>query len=164
MSERFPGPLVDTEWLTANLARVKVFDTTKFLPNQSRDARAEYLEGHIPGAFYFDIDAIADTDQDLPHMVPSPGKFAKMIGALGISNDTAVVFYDNNDMMWSARAWWMMGLFGREAAAVLDGGLAKWRAEGRPMESGEPPAPEPAPFRPDFRARRPRRLQRNGCR
>ena len=154
MSETLPGPLVDTDWLAAHLGRVTVFDATKFLPNQNRNGLAEYLAAHIPGAGYFDIDAIADPDTDLPHMVPAPGRFAKLVGALGIGNDSAVVFYDHNDMMWAARAWWMIGTFGHDNAAVLDGGLAKWRAEGRPVEAGPPPTPAPATFRPDFRARR----------
>ncbi|HKM61818.1 MAG TPA: 3-mercaptopyruvate sulfurtransferase [Acidisphaera sp.] len=153
MSDTLPGPLVDTDWLAAHLGHVMVFDATKFLPNQNRDGRAEYLAAHIPGAGYFDIDAIADADTDLPHMVPAPGRFAKLVGALGIGNDSAVIFYDNNDMMWASRAWWMLGTFGHDNAAVLDGGLAKWRAEGRPVEAGTPPAPTPATFRPDFRAR-----------
>jgi thiosulfate/3-mercaptopyruvate sulfurtransferase len=150
--------LVGTAWLAAELdkaeRKVVVLDATKFLPDQARDGHAEFLRAHIPGALYFDIDEIADKDVDLPHMVPSAGRFAKLIGALGISNDTRVVFYDQNSMMWATRAWWMMGLFGHDKAAVLDGGLVKWQAEGRLVESGEPPSPKPASFRPDLRATR----------
>jgi thiosulfate/3-mercaptopyruvate sulfurtransferase len=154
MSETNFGPLVDTDWLADNTGGVLVFDATKFLPNQNRDGWAEYQAAHIPGAGYFDIDAIADADSDLPHMMPAAGRFAKLVGALGIGNASRVVFYDNNDMMWASRAWWMLGVFGHDNAAVLDGGLAKWRAEGRPVEDGPPPVPVPASFRPDFRARR----------
>lgn len=150
------GPLVDTAWLARELGKpdLVVFDASKYLPGENKDGRAEHVRAHIPGARYFDIDAIADTDQDLPHMVPAAGRFARMLGALGVSNDSRVVFYDQTGLMWAARGWWMMGLFGHDRAAVLDGGLRKWRAEGRPVESGEPQPPAPAAFRPDLRAAR----------
>jgi thiosulfate/3-mercaptopyruvate sulfurtransferase len=87
-------------------------------------------------------------------MIPAPGRFAKLVGALGISNASRIVFYDNNDTMWASRGWWMMGVFGHDNAFVLDGGLGKWLAEGRATESGAPPPLPAATFRPDFRARR----------
>ncbi len=149
-------PVVTTEWLAANLSRADllIFDATKYLPNQSGDAKAEFAARHIPGARYFDIDDIADHDTDLPHMLPTAGTFAKKMAALGVSNSSFLVFYDNNGLAWSARGWWMMGTFGHDGAAVLDGGLKKWLAEGRAVEAGIPPAPPPADFRPDLRARR----------
>jgi thiosulfate/3-mercaptopyruvate sulfurtransferase len=148
--------LVSTEWLAENLGKpgVVVFDATKYLPTEPKDGMAEFRRAHIPGARFFDIDAIADTDTDLPHMVPTPGKFAKMIGDLGVSNGDFVVFYDQKGLASAARGWWMMGLFGHDKAAVLDGGLPKWVAEGRATEAGEPAVAKSVAFRPDFRPRR----------
>jgi thiosulfate/3-mercaptopyruvate sulfurtransferase len=146
--------LVSTAWLAERLATpgLVVFDATKYLPNEPRDAVAEFRAARIPGARFFDVDAIADRDTDLPHMVPTPGQFARMIGALGVSNDSFVVFYDQKGLASSARGWWMMRLYGHDGVAVLDGGLPKWVAEQRPVEGGEPAAVAPATFRPDFRA------------
>ena len=148
--------LVSTDWLAGRLGTpgLVVFDATMFLPTDGRDAVAEFLAAHIPGARRFDIDAIADPDTTLPHMVPTPGRFAKLIGALGVSNDSFVVFYDQKGLFSAARGWWLMGLFGHDRTAVLDGGLPKWVAEGKPVESGEAQPATPASFRPDFRASR----------
>ncbi|WP_158930587.1 sulfurtransferase [Acidisphaera sp. S103] len=147
-------PLVTTEWLAAELGNpdLVVFDATKYLPNEPKDGNAEFLRAHIPGARYFDIDQIADPDTDLPHMVPSPGRFAKLMGALGIGNTSLVVFYDQKGLASAARGWWLMGLFGHDNAAVLDGGLPKWLKEGRTTQQGEAGAAMPAVFRPDYRA------------
>jgi thiosulfate/3-mercaptopyruvate sulfurtransferase len=149
-------PLVSTEWLATHLTDpgLVVMDATYYLPTERRDAQAEFRAAHLPGARFFDIDAIADPDTDLPHMVPSPGRFARMVGALGIDNDRFVVFYDQRGVFSAARGWWLLGLFGHDRAAVLDGGLPKWRAENRALEHGEPPPLDPVPFRPDFRAAR----------
>jgi thiosulfate/3-mercaptopyruvate sulfurtransferase len=154
------GPLVSTEWLAIQLGTpdLAVFDATKYLPNEDKDGRAEFLRAHIPGARYFDIDQIADTETDLPHMVPTPGRFAKLIGELGVSNASRVVFYDQKGLASAARGWWLMGLFGHDNAAVLDGGLPKWQREGRDTKNGEPPGPQPRIFRPDYRATRLRGL------
>jgi thiosulfate/3-mercaptopyruvate sulfurtransferase len=148
--------LVSTAWLAAELGKpdLLVFDCTKYLPNEPLDGRAEFAKAHIPGARYFDIDEFADPDTDLPHMIPTPGRFAKLAGAAGISNASRVVFYDQKGLASAARGWWLMRLFGHEAAAVLDGGLPKWGAEGRPTESGEPAPAKAASFVPDFRADR----------
>ena len=148
------GPLVTTEWLAAELGKpdLVVFDATKYLPNEPKDGRAEFLRGHIPGAAFFDIDVVADPDTDLPHMVPTPGRFAKLMGALGVGNDSRVVFYDQKGLASAARGWWLMGLFGHDNAAVLDGGLPKWLKEGRPVHDGEAAVPGPRQFRPDYRA------------
>ncbi len=153
-------PLVTTNWLAERLGRADlvVFDTTKYLPNEPKDGLTEFRAAHIPGARFFDIDDIADPDTELPHMVPSPGRFAAKLSALGVDNGSTVVFYDQKGLASAARGWWMMGLFGHDRAAVLDGGLPKWRAQGRAVEAGDPaPAPRLAPavsFRPDFRATR----------
>jgi thiosulfate/3-mercaptopyruvate sulfurtransferase len=150
------APLAGTDWLADHLgaADIAVLDATLYLPNEGKDARAEFAAAHIPGARFFDINEIADPDTDLPHMVPSPGRFAKLIGALGVGNDSIVVFYDQKGLASAARGWWMMRLFGHDKAAVLDGGLPKWLAEDRPINTGEPQPTEPATFRPDFRATR----------
>jgi len=147
-------PLVSTEWLADNLGEVLVFDCTKYLPTEPRDAQAEFAAGHIPSASFFDIDAIADTDTDLPHMVPAPGRFARMVGALGISNSKRVVFYDQKGLFSAARGWWMMGLFGHDRCGVLDGGLPKWIAEDRTLEAGLPPKARPCTFHVDYRVTR----------
>ncbi len=151
-----PRNLVSTEWLAAALGHpdLVVFDTTKYLPNEPKDGLTEFRATHIPGARFFDIDAIADPDTSLPHMVPSPGRFARMVGALGVGNDSFCVFYDQKGLASAARGWWMMGLFGHDRAAVLDGGLPKWVREGRPVESGDPATPAPATFLPAYRPAR----------
>jgi thiosulfate/3-mercaptopyruvate sulfurtransferase len=150
------GPLVSTDWLGGELGRpdLVVFDATKYLPNEAKDGRAEFLGAHIPGARYFDIDEVADPDTDLPHMVPTPGRFARLLGAMGVANTMRVIFYDQKGLASAARGWWLMGLFGHDLAAVLDGGLPKWVREGRPTEKGEPAPARPATFRPDYRATR----------
>ena len=151
-----PRNLVSTEWLAVALGRpdLVIFDTTKYLPNEPKDGLTEFRAAHIPGARFFDIDAVADPDTALPHMVPSPGRFARMAGALGISNDSMCVFYDQKGLASAARGWWMMGLFGHDRAAVLDGGLPKWLKEGRPTESGDPVVPAPGTFLPAYRPAR----------
>ncbi len=148
--------LVTTDWLAGELGKpdLVVFDATKYLPNEPKDGRAEFRAAHVPGARYFDIDEVADPDTDLPHMVPSPGRFAKLMSALGVSNTSRVVFYDQKGLASAARGWWLMGLFGHDEAAVLDGGLPKWQREGRASEGGEPAPPAAASFRPDYRAAR----------
>jgi len=149
-------PLVSTEWLAAELGKSDflLFDATKYLPNENRDGRAEFLAAHIPGARYFDIDEVADPDSDLPHMVPAPGRFAKLMGQMGISNKTRVVFYDQKGLASAARGWWLMGLYGHDNAAVLDGGLPKWRKEGRAVQAGAPLAATATVFEPAFRPQR----------
>jgi thiosulfate/3-mercaptopyruvate sulfurtransferase len=149
-------PLVSTEWLAAELEKpdLLVFDATLYLPNEPFDGHQEFLRAHIPGGRYFDINTIADDATALPHMLPTPGRFERLAGALGISNASRIVFYDQNGLSSASRGWWMLGVFGHDPVAVLDGGLPKWRAEGRPLESGAPIAPTPARFRADWRASR----------
>jgi thiosulfate/3-mercaptopyruvate sulfurtransferase len=150
------GPLVTTQWLADEIGKpdLAIFDATKYLPNEDKDGRTEFLQAHIPGARYFDIDEVADPDTDLPHMVPSPGRFGKLVGAMGVSNASRVVFYDQKGLASAARGWWLMGLFGHDQVAVLDGGLPKWVREARAIESGSPAPPTPASFLPEFRATR----------
>src|SRR3954469_419216 len=148
--------LVSTEWLAAEVGKpdLMVFDATKFLPNENQDGKANFAAAHLPGAGYFDIDVVADPDSSLPHMIPTAARFEKLLGALGVSNATRVVFYDQKGLASAARGWWLMRLFGHESSAVLDGGLPKWLKEGRPVQSGPPAAPRSQHFRPDFRATR----------
>ncbi|HEY1724937.1 MAG TPA: 3-mercaptopyruvate sulfurtransferase [Steroidobacteraceae bacterium] len=147
--------LVTTEWLATQLGAddLTVFDASWYMPADKRDAVAEYQAAHIPAALFFDIDAIADTDSTLPHTVPNAAKFEHMIGALGVSKDRRVVFYDQKGVFSAPRAWWLLRLFGHTQVAVLDGGLPKWRREGRPVESGAQRHPAPAVYRADLNAR-----------
>src|SRR5471032_1121321 len=148
------SPLVTTEWLADELGKpgLVVFDATKYLPNEPKDGHAEFLRTHIPGAGYFDIDQIADRDTDLPHMVPTPGRFARLMAAAGVSNTSRIVFYDQKGLASAARGWWLMTLFGHDEAAVLDGGLPKWLKEGRKAQDGDSAPHLPGTFRPDYRA------------
>lgn len=148
--------LVSAAWLASALGRpdLVVLDATSYLPGQDKDAGAEFRRAHIPGARRFDVDVIADPESDLPHMVPSPARFARLIGELGVANGSRVVLYDQNGTMWATRAWWMLGLYGHDAAAVLDGGLTAWQRDGRPVESGPASPATPATFIPAFRATR----------
>jgi thiosulfate/3-mercaptopyruvate sulfurtransferase len=148
-----PEALVTVEELAAILGspELAVIDITKYLPNEDKDGLAEYRRAHIPGARHLDIDAVADRSTTLPHMLPAPAEFAAAMEALGISNATRVVFYDQKGMSSAARGWWMMRVFGHDRAAVLDGGLPAWIAAGHATEAGEPlPAPS-AVYAPAFR-------------
>ncbi len=148
--------LVSTEWLAAELGKpdLVVLDCTTYLPTEQGNAPDGFRKAHIKGARLFNIDQIADPDSTLPHMIPTPARFEKLIGALGISNTTRVVFYDQHGLRASPRGWWMMRLFGHENAAVVDGGLPKWQREGLPVESGDAPPAPAATFVADFIARR----------
>lgn len=130
-----PQALVSTEWLAENLRdpKVKILDASHHLPTTGRNAKAEYDEKHIPGAIFFDIDAVSDHDSDLPHMWPSAEQFAEQIGALGIGNDDKVVVYDTVGPTGAARVWQTFRVFGHTNVAVLNGGLRKWLAEDRPV-------------------------------
>jgi thiosulfate/3-mercaptopyruvate sulfurtransferase len=141
------GALVTSGWLAEHLGApdVKVADATWFLPTMRRDAKREYAAAHIPGAVFFDIDDIADEANPLPHMLPDAVKFSSRMRRLGLGDGTRVVLYDDNRYSASARAWWMLRLFGHPEVVVLEGGLAKWRAEGRPV-TDEPVVPREAHF------------------
>jgi thiosulfate/3-mercaptopyruvate sulfurtransferase len=147
--------LVSTDWLASQLqaSDLIVFDASWYMPAEGRNPGAQYRLAHIPGALFFDIDAIADTESALPHMAPSAARFERMIGALGVSAGSRVVFYDQKGVFSSARGWWLMRLFGHERCAVLDGGLPKWRREGRTLEHGPGPAPATALYRASLNAR-----------
>ena len=136
-----------------------VCDATIYLPGDARQARTLYAAARIPGARYFDINSIADTDSALPHMVPAVGRFERLVSELGIGNASRVVFYDQLGLFSAARGWWMLRLFGHDAVAVLDGGLPKWQREGRALESGAAPRSTSAQlvlpaFRASLRAQR----------
>ncbi len=136
-----PDALVSAEWLAAHLddPALVVVDATYFLPNAGKDGREEYSKSHIPGAVFFDIEDISDHADPLPHMLPDAATFAAKVGALGIGNGDKVIAYDaNGGAMAAGRAWWMLRAFGHKDAALLDGGLPKWRAEGRPVTAEIP--------------------------
>ncbi|RLJ97945.1 3-mercaptopyruvate sulfurtransferase [Ruegeria conchae] len=135
-----PKTLVSTEWLAAHIKDpdLRILDGSWYLPQQARDAKAEYDAGHIPGARYFDIDEISDHRSDLPHMAPPVEKFMSRLRAMGVGDGHQVVVYDGAGLMSAARVWWMFRLMGQENIAVLDGGLPKWQAEGREIEDLPP--------------------------
>ena len=130
--------LVSTDWLAGELGApgLKVIDATLFLPGSGRDPRAEFEVRHIPGAAFMDLDDIIDEASDLPHMLPGEAKLASRMRSLGLSDGDRIVLYDNSPLHSAARAWWMLRTFGARDIALLDGGLRKWTAEGRPLESG----------------------------
>ena len=138
-----PTPLVGIDWLARHLDApdVKVLDGSWHMPATARDGRAEFEAGHIPGARFFDIDEIADRESPYPHMLPTADAFAAAAGALGLTNRDRIVIYDTGGLFGAARVWWMVRAFGHDRVAVLDGGLPKWLAEGRPVveERPEPP-------------------------
>jgi len=130
--------LVTTEWLASELGApdLAIVDATKFLEGTGRDARAEYEAEHIPGAVFLDLGELADTTPGAPHKLPPEHKMASRMQSLGIRDGQRIVIYDNSPLHSSARAWWLLKTFGAHYVAILDGGLAKWKAEGRPLESG----------------------------
>lgn len=131
-------PLVSTEWLAAHLgeAGIRVADASWYLPEAKRNALAEFDQRHIPGAVYFDIEAISDHATGLPHMLPGPAEFASAMRRLGIGDTDLVVFYDGAGVYSAPRALWMMRAMGHDRATVLDGGLPKWSRDGNPIEPG----------------------------
>jgi len=132
--------LVTTEWLANELGAndLRVVDATYVLASDGRDPAAEYEAAHIPGAVFFDVGEISDLTNPLPTMLPPPEKFASRMQSLGLGDGSRIVIYDNSPYRTAARAWWMLRIFGAHDVAVLDGGFAKWQAEGRPVESGKP--------------------------
>jgi thiosulfate/3-mercaptopyruvate sulfurtransferase len=149
-----PGPIVSTDWLADRLGspRLRVVDGSWYLPAMARDPRQEFRAGHIPGAVFYDLDALADQTSVLPHMLPDPELAARDIGRLGIGNDDVVIAYDGSGTNLSApRIWWTLRVLGHDRVAVLDGGIGKWVREGKPVERGDP-EPRPASFRPAFRS------------
>lgn len=136
MSYVNPSSLVSTGWLAehASAPDVRIVDASWHMPATGRDPRSEYDGEHIPGAVFFDIDEIADTNNPLPHMVPSPEKFSSRMRKLGLGDGNRIVIYDTIGNVSAARAWWLLRLFGHHDVAILDGGLPKWKAEGRPVD------------------------------
>jgi thiosulfate/3-mercaptopyruvate sulfurtransferase len=140
MTANDPQLLVSTDWLAAHLAApdLRILDASWYLPDAGRDAKAEYAAGHIPGARFFDIDEISDEQSSLPHMAPPVEKFVSRMRAMGVGDGHRVVVYDGAGLFSAARVWWLFRLFGKRDVAVLDGGLPKWKAEGRPLEEAPP--------------------------
>ena len=144
-SDNSPAPssasrwLVTTEWLAEHLRdrNFAVVDGSYALPTLQRDVQAEYRAGHIPGAVFFDIEAISDHSTELPHMLPGATQFGEAVGALGIGDGDTVVVYDSAGLYSAARVWWTFRIFGARNVLILDGGLPKWTAEGRPLEKGD---------------------------
>ena len=139
--------LVSTEWLAAHLQEsdLKIVDSSWHMPATGRSGRDEYLAGHIPGAVFLDIDAVADTSSAVSHSLPSPGNFGSAMAALGVGRENRIVVYDNSPLRTAARGWFMLRHFGAPRVAILDGGFQKWVAEGREREAGEV-RPRPARF------------------
>jgi thiosulfate/3-mercaptopyruvate sulfurtransferase len=141
MADQTPASrwLKSTEWLAGQLGKpgVSVVDGSFYLPAQKRDAKAEYLAGHVPGAVYFDINEIADHSTDLPHMLPGPKQFGDAVGALGIADTDTIVVYDGLGLLSAPRVWWTFRIMGAKNVFILDGGLPAWKAENRPLEQGE---------------------------
>lgn len=132
--------LVSTEWLADAIGAsdLRIVDATYFLPEVGRDAAAEYEAQHIPGAVFLNLGELADLNDPRPNMAPPAEKFASRMQALGLGDGSRIVIYDNSPHRSSARAWWLFELFGAPNVAILDGGLGKWLAEKRPVESGKP--------------------------
>lgn len=137
--------LVSTDWLADNLGTVTVLDATKHLPSAGRDAAAEFAQGHIPGARFLDLATLNDDASPIVAALPTAEQFALRLAALGVKPGSRVVLYDDSAPRTAARAWFIFRLFGWEEVALLDGRLEKWRAEGRPLETG---ASNPVPVAP----------------
>ena len=153
-------PLVSTEWLAEHLkdTNVKLLDATFKLPGILPLPKDDYLAAHIPGAVYFDVDAVSDHSDPLPHMFPTAEQFGRDAGGLGISNGDTVVIYDSGSWVAAPRVWWMFLSYGHRDVRILNGGLKKWRAEGRPVESGEVKA-RPGTFKASYDAQRVRSIK-----
>lgn len=153
-------PLVSTEWLAAHLgdASVKVVDATFKLPGVLPLPKDDYLAAHLPGAVFFDVDAVSDHANPLPHMFPSAEQFGRDVGNLGIGNADTVVVYDAGGWVAAPRVWWMFLSYGHRDVRILDGGLKKWRAEGRKVGSGEV-TPKPASFKASYDRTRVRSIE-----
>jgi thiosulfate/3-mercaptopyruvate sulfurtransferase len=139
MAAPMPGRWIkSTEWLAGELGKpdVVIVDGSYYLPTQNRDARAEYTAAHIPGAVFFDINAVADHSTELPHMLPGPDQFGAAAGDLGISEKDTIVVYDGSGLYSAPRVWWTFRIFGADKVYILDGGLPAWKTEGRPVEAG----------------------------
>jgi thiosulfate/3-mercaptopyruvate sulfurtransferase len=132
--------LTETDELESELDApdLVIIDASWHMPDEGKDAYAEYLAGHIPGAVFFDIDEIADSKSNLPHMLPPPEKFSSRMRSMGIGDGSRIVIYDSRGLFSAARVWWTFRVMGVDDVSVLNGGLPKWKAEGRPIDSGKP--------------------------
>ena len=132
--------LTETDELESELDApdLVIIDASWHMPDEGKDAYAEYLAEHSPGAVFFDIDEIADTKSRLPHMLPPPEKFSSRMRSMGIGDGSRIVIYDTRGLFSAARVWWTFRVMGVDDVSVLNGGLPKWKAEGRPIESGKP--------------------------
>jgi thiosulfate/3-mercaptopyruvate sulfurtransferase len=139
MSETAPASrwLKSAQWLADNIGKVVVVDASYYLPIQKRDPKAEYIAAHIPGAVFFDLNAISDTSTDLPHMLPGPDQFGAAVSALGIADTDTIIVYDATGLYSAPRVWWTFRIFGAKNVYVLDGGLPAWKAHGGASEAGE---------------------------
>jgi len=135
---------VTTDWLADRLddANLSIIDASWYLPTMNRDGKAEYALGHIPGAVHFDIDAVADRSNPLPHMLPSPAFFAETVGAMGISDKDHIVVYDGAGLFAAARVWWTFRTMGATRVSILEGGAPKWRAEGKAWTDAQTAKPK----------------------
>jgi thiosulfate/3-mercaptopyruvate sulfurtransferase len=146
--------LVETEWLAQHLDSpdIVILDGSTHLPTSGRNARQEFTGEHIPGAYFFDIDEVSDKKNPLPHMLPSTVQFASQVKAMGIGDGARIVVYDSEGLYSAARVWWMFRTMGHDDVAVLNGGLRKWKAEGRPVTDEPSSKRRPAHFTPRARA------------
>ncbi len=146
--------IVETDWLADHLQApdLVVFDGSWYIPGVERDPKAEYLDGHIPGALFFDIDDLCDDKSDLPHMLPSTIKFASRMKKMGVGDGMRIVVYDNDGLFSAARVWWTFRAMGHDEVAVLNGGLKKWIAEGRTVDDGPAPPRTERHYTPRFNA------------
>ena len=142
MPETANTAMVETDWLASHLSTpgLVVFDGSWHLPTAGRNAKAEYLSEHIPGALFFDIDDLVDDKSALPHMLPSTIKFASRMKKMGVGDGMKIIVYDTHGLFSAARVWWTFRAMGHKDVSVLNGGLKKWKAEGRPLEDGLPVA------------------------
>ncbi len=136
--------LKSVDWLAEHLNddNIVAVDGSYYLPAQNRDGRKEYLEGHIPGAVYFDLNEVSDKSTDLPHMLPGPDAFGESVGALGIAETDTIIVYDGLGLFAAPRVWWTFRLFGAKNVFILDGGLPRWKAVGQKLETGESKRPK----------------------
>ncbi len=146
------SPLISTTELAARMndPSLRIIDGSWHL--DGRDARADFEAGRIPGAVFFDLDAVSDHTTDLPHMLPTAAAFAEAVGALGIAETDTIVIYDTVGLFSAARVWWTFRIMGATDVLVLDGGLPQWQAEGRPIDTAAPSTPAPATFHATFAA------------
>lgn len=152
MTEKSPF-VVSADWLQERLgdSTIRIVDASWYLPAQQRDPKAEYAKAHIPGAVFYDQDVIADVTTGLPHSIPAPHEFARLVGDLGISQNDTIVVYDGPGVFSAPRVWWLLRTMGASSVFLLDGGMDGWKAEGRPV-TNDATSPPPATFTPRFDA------------